>query len=58
MLSNLSRKDSGEKDASKGQKVLMTELMNYILRPAKVKKSQPNERQEDLQKAYTDLFLR
>lgn len=53
VLSSLTVGDSG-----KGQKVLLTELMVYILKPAKVKNQQPTERQKDLQKAYMDLFLR
>lgn len=36
VLSNLSR-ESGSSDASKGQKILLTELVTYILKPAKVK---------------------
>lgn len=45
-----------DKDVNKGRKLLMTEVMNYVLKPGKAKSIGP-EGMSKMQKAYLDSFL-
>lgn len=48
--------DKDDKDVNKGRKLLMTEVMNYVLKPGKAKSIGP-EGMSKMQKAYLDSFL-
>ena len=48
--------DKEDKDVNKGRKLLMTEVMNYVLKPGK-SKAIGAEGMSKMQKAYLDSFL-
>lgn len=54
VLTNFSKNSDNTKDANKGKKAMLTEVVNHILKPGKVKSGQDANA---MQKAYIDSLV-